>query len=239
MSSSESTTSDVEYLDHVHECLKYVPIYMKGAFSCSSLDDDDEYNECDDEDVKRILVEYNEPKSEDCEKAKFSPAYKEAMAAVILEKDFTSVNGVTDENYKDWDEALKDVSMVYPPLGISRVASRTLEDLELNNLTSELCTTIYAVSCGVDNNDNDNCDNNRLTHSSTAWELRKCLEGALYGQDTKDFIVAQPYCVANKNLDFGKPKMSHKAMNDSRKKVENWMRKYAQEEDTNTTIINS
>jgi hypothetical protein len=45
--------------------------------------------------------------------------------------------------------------------------------------------------------------------------------------------------VANKNLDFGKPKMSHKAMNDSRKKVENWMRKYAQEEDTNTTIINS
>lgn len=61
---SEPSSSDDELLYiaadlHVHECLKSVPVYKKGAFSCSSLDDDvDE----DDEDVKRIMVEHGETK---------------------------------------------------------------------------------------------------------------------------------------------------------------------------------
>lgn len=59
-----------------------------------------------------------------------------------------------------------------------------------------------------------------------ARHLRKCLEGALFGQDSKDFVVAQPHCIADKNLDFGKPRMSHKAAHESRYKVENWMSKY-------------
>lgn len=214
-----------------------MPIYLKGAFSCSSLDNDDDYSKCDDdEDVKRILAEHNEPESKDSNTAEFSSAYKQAMA---VEKDFpSSVEGVTDDSYQDWDEALKDISMVYPPLGISRAASRTLKILGLSDLTPELRAAVDAVRCGEDNNGNQDCDNHRLG-SSTARELRKCLEGALYGQDTEDFIVAQPYCVANKNLDFGKPKMSHKAMNDSKNKVENWMRKYVQDEDTTTKMFYS
>lgn len=237
MSSSESITSGAEYLDHVHECLKYVPIYIKSAFSCSSLDHEDDCDEYDDEDVKRILVEHNEPESKYCETEEFSSAYKEAMAAMVVKKDFPPMEGVTDENYEDWNEALKDVSMMYPPLGVSRAASWTLESLGLGDLTSELHAAIDAVCRGEDDNGEDDCGNRRLTDSSTARELRKCLEGALYGQDTEDFVVAQPYCVANKNLDFGKPKMSHKAMNESRKKVENWMRKYVQDEDTTTTMF--
>lgn len=227
-SSSETITSDTEYPNHVYECLKYVPIYKKGAFSCSSIDDDDYDDVYDDEDVKRILEEHGESEPSDCENDGFSSAYKAAMA----EMDLPLVEGsAVNDNYENWDEALEDVSMVYPPLGVTRVVSRSLDIHNLEYLTSELHTT--GVFAG-----DDHCSGNKgFVENPTSQELRKCLEGALYGQDTDEFVVAQPYCVANKNLDFGKPKMSQKSMLDSRKKVENWMSKYAGEDDTTTATF--
>lgn len=226
-SSPETITSDTEYTNHVYECLKYVPIYKKGAFSCSSIDDDDYDDVCDDEDVNRILEEHGEHEQGDCENEGFSSAYK----AVMAEMDLSSVEGSTvNDDYENWDEALEDVSKVYPPLGVNQVIYRSLDSHKLEYLTSELHTTDVLVG--------DACSGNKgLAESTTAQELRKCLEGALYGQDTDDFVVAQPYCVANKNLDFGKTKMSQKTMLDSRKKVENWMSNYVGEDDTTTATF--
>lgn len=227
MSSSEAITSDTEYPNHVYECLKYVPLYEKGAFSCSSIDDDDYDDVYDDEDVKRILEEHGEPERKDGEIAGFSCAYKAAMA----EMDLPPVEGRTtvNDDYEDWDEALEDVSVVYPPLGIGRAVHRSLE-----NRMSENPTTEFRGTGGLPADDGRSGNDGGLADGPTARELRKCLEGALYGQDTEDFVVAQPYCVANKNLDFGKSKMSHRAVHDSRKKVENWMSKYVGEDGATT-----
>lgn len=225
MSSSEadskSVNSDTEYPDHVHECLKYVPIYKKGTFSCSSADDDDDDD--DDEDVKRILAEYGQSETEDCKTVGFSSAYKASAAETYLQwtaDGLQSAQTADDPaDYKDWDEALKDACTAYPPLGVSPAAfemeTRRLDDETLDFRAAKIA---------------DGEDGRRLSvgPSSSAQELRKCLEGALYGRDVTDFVVSQPFCVANKNLDFGKPVMSHKAMQDSRKKVENWMSKYAE-----------
>jgi len=192
-----------------------VPIYSKGAFSCSTIDDDDDE---DDEDVKRILAEHGELEPKYCETVGFSSAYKAAAAEAELP---SVVEGLTiDDNYKDWDEALKNVSTVYPPLGVGRAVSRSLEIQRLDELTSE----VRGADCDC-----------HLAGNPAARELRKCLEGALYEQDSEDFVVTQPYCVANKNLDFGKPKISHNAIHASRKKVENWMIKYIGDEDITTT----
>lgn len=228
-SSSDTITSDTEYPNHVYECLKYVSIYKKGAFSCSSVDDDDYDDVYDDEDVKRILDEHGEPEPSAYENDGFSSAYKAAMA----EMDIPLVEGSTvNENYYDnWDEALEDASMVYPALGVGQVVSRSLDSHSLEYLTSELHATDVLAG-------DDHCSGNKsFAENPTSRELRKCLEGALYGQDTDEFVVAQPYCVANKNLDFGRPKTSQKAMDDSKNKVENWMSKYAGEDDTITATF--
>lgn len=86
-SSSKSIASDAEYTDYVHECLKYVPLYAKGAFSRgpSSADEDSDGDKDDeyDEDVKRILAEHGEPEKghgNDDNVAGFSSAYKTAAA---------------------------------------------------------------------------------------------------------------------------------------------------------------
>lgn len=205
MSSSGSTISDtVDYPDYVRECLKYVPIYSKGAFSCSSSDDED--NCSYDEDVKRILAEHNEPEPRDCEATGFSSSYEAAVAAMME----TNLSLTTSDQYEHWDEALGDAVVVYPPLGVSRFASEASKNRKM---------LIFG-------NDTDVQSGQSVSQSSSAQLLRKCLEDALYGQDTDDFAVAQPYCVANKNLDFGKSKMSPETMHDSRKRVENWMNKY-------------
>lgn len=80
--SAESTSSDTEYADHVHECLKFVPIYKEGAFSCSSLDEND-FDDNDDEDVKRILAEHGQSEPGDCEFEGFSSVYKAAAETVM------------------------------------------------------------------------------------------------------------------------------------------------------------
>jgi len=204
MSSSGSTVSDtVDYPDYMRECLKYVPIYSKGAFSCSSSDDEDYCSY--DEDVKRILAEHNEPEPRDCEVTGFSSSYEMAVAAME-----TNLSLTTTDRYEHWDEVLGDAVVVYPPLGVSRFASETSNNRKLLIL----------------GNDTDVQSNQSGSRSSSAQLLRKCLEDALYGQDIDDFAVAQPYCVANKNLDFGKSKMSPGTVHDSRKRVENWMNKY-------------
>jgi len=168
--------------------------------------------------VKRILAEHGELEPKYCETIGFSSAYKAAAAEAGLP---SVMEGLTiDDNYKNWDEALKNVSTVYPPLGVTRAVSTSLEIQRLDELTSEVR--------GAD------CDCHLADHP-TAWELRKCFEEALYERDSEDFVVAQPYCVANKNLDFGKPKISHNAIHASRKKVENWMIKYMGDEDMTTT----
>lgn len=235
MSSSESTTtcgtSDTEYPDHVHECLKYVPIYRKGAFSCgSSLDGhDDDDDECGDEDVKRILAGHNEREPDDRETVDFSPAYEAAAAAAVT----CGRTTVAADDYEDWKEAARDVSALYPPLGVGdRVVGRRATSAGGGGLrTSELADDDDSrrYRCCFDG-DRGPADGGQ----TTARELRKCLEGALYGQDLRDFVVAQPFCVANKNLDFGKSKMSQRAMRDSRKKVENWMSKYVDDQDATT-----
>lgn len=200
MSSSGSTVSDtVEYPDYVRECLKYVSIYSKGAFSCSSSDNEDDCSY--DEDVKRILSEHNEAEPRDCEGTGFSSSYE----AAAME---TNLSLTTSDRYEHWDEALGDATMVYPPLGVSRFASEMSKNRKLLILGDD--TDVQSDHSG----------------SPSAQLLRKCLEGALYGQDTEEFVVAQPYCAANKNLDFGKSKMSPGAMHDSKKRVENWMSKY-------------
>jgi len=202
MSSSGSTVSDtVEYPDYMRECLKYVSIYSKGAFSCSSSDDEDDRSY--DEDVKRILAEHNEAEPRDCEATGFSSSYEAATAAME-----TNLSLTTSDRYEDWDEALGDAAVVYPPLGVGRFASETSKNRKLLILGDD--TDVQLDQSG----------------SSSAQLLRKCLEGALYGQDTEEFAVAQPYCAANKNLDFGKSKMSPGTVHDSRKRVENWMSKY-------------
>uniref|UniRef100_A0A2S2P9L0 Uncharacterized protein n=1 Tax=Schizaphis graminum TaxID=13262 RepID=A0A2S2P9L0_SCHGA len=205
MSSSESMASDTaEYPDYVHECLKYVSIYSNGAFSCSSTDDEDDCRY--DEDIKRILLEHNEFEPRDCDTTGFSSSYQ-AAAAVTTETD-SSLN--TTNRYENWDEALKDAIAVYPPLGVCRFASEMSKNRKLLILGG----------------DTDAQSDQSGSPSSSAQLLRKCLEDALYGQDTKEFAVAQPYCAANKNLDFGKSKMSPEAVHDSKKRVENWMSKY-------------
>lgn len=206
MSSSESMASDMaEYPDYVHECLKYVSIYSNGAFSCSSADDEDDCSY--DEDMKRIISEHNEPEPRDCDATGFSSPYQ-ATEAVIAEETDSSLN--TSNRYEDWDKALEDAVMVYPPLGVCRFASESSKNRKFRILGG----------------DTDVQSDLTRSPSSSAQLLRKCLEGALYGQDTKEFAVAQPYCVANKNLDFGKSKMSPGAVHDSKKRVENWMSKY-------------
>jgi len=202
-----SETNDTEHSDRIHECLEYVPIYKKGAFSSTNTTDDDDDDD-DDEDVKRILAEHGElePKYRR-DAVDFSATYKAAVAA---ETESSSVAAATtDDNYKDWDEAFQDVRAVYPPLGVRRTVSKSLMIRKLDGPTSEA---------------RGHC---RPAGNTTANELRKCLERALYGQDPEeeDFEVAQPYCVANKNLDLGKPKTSLSAMHASRTKVENWMSK--------------
>lgn len=223
MSSSDESIirSEPEHRDHVHENLKYVPVYSKGTFSCSSLDDiqDDDV----DEDVKRILAEHGKLEPSDPETTGFSSAYRKAAEAAIVETDLSSVEDAIDDGYENWDDALADVSRVYPPLGIGRAVSRTLENRNPGDRGP-----------GFRWPDTDDRDRDPSGRQATAQELRKCLEGALYGRDAEDFVVAQPYCVADKNLDFGKPKMSAKTVMDSRKKVEGWMNKYVVGDDNAT-----
>lgn len=211
-SSDESTTNDTaEFPDYVHECLRYVPLYQKGVFSSgSSLDDGDDRDDGDDEDVKRILTKHGESETTDGGAAGFSRAHREAAAAVETQTrressaaDKGNDDRPTDHYYGDWDEALRHVSAAYPALGARRNTKlRVVRPLDF---------------AGTDGGGGG---------GGQGQELRKCLEGALYGQDSDDFVVAQPFCVANKNLDFGKPKMPRKAMRDSRNKVDNWMSKH-------------
>lgn len=204
--STASNTADENADDRVRECLKYVSIYSKGAFSCSSADDDD-----DDEDVKRILAEHDEPEPRDGEIAGFSSCYEAVAAEVAAETGSSPLACCISDRYENWDEALRDTVMVYPPLGVGRSASGTSKTRKL-----------FVLRGDMDPQPADRAG----SPSSSAQLLRKCLEGALYGQDTEEFAVAQPYCAANKNLDFGKSKMSPGAVQDSRKRVENWMSKY-------------
>lgn len=230
-SDSKSVNSDSEYPDHVHECLKYVPIFKKGTFSCSSRDDCDDDD--DDEDVKRILAEYSQSETEDCKAAGFSSVYMTSVAEMNLQStDGLQSAGTADvddpADYEDWNDALKDACTAYPPLGVSSEVFET----EIRRLDDETLD-FHAAKIS------DGEDGRRLSVvSSSARELRRCLEGALYGRDVTDFVVAQPFCVANKNLDFGKPVMSNKALQDSRKKVENWMSKYIEEENTISVLNN-
>ncbi|VVC39736.1 Hypothetical protein CINCED_3A024545 [Cinara cedri] len=213
MPSSGSIASDAEYADYVQERLNSVAIYEPGAFSCSSLDDDD----VDDVDVKRILAEYGGGlELSDCDSVGFSSAYNAAAAAVAVEEEVAE-DEVTGDFYEHWDEALRDVSAVYPPLGVSRAVtgSETLVVPKTGDLTSRMRTI---DKCHHDGKDDKS--------AAGARELRKCLEGALYGRDAEEFVIAQPYCIADKNLDFGKSNISHKAVNESRKKVEDWISKY-------------
>jgi len=155
--------------------------------------------------VKRIFAEHNEPELRDCEATGFSSSYEAAVAAME-----TNLSLTTSDRYEHWDEALGDAVVVYPPLGVGRFASETSKNRKL---------LIFGDDTDVQSDQSG-------SPSSSAQLLRKCLEGALYGQDTEEFVVAQPYCTANKNLDFGKSKMSPGAVHDSRKRVENWMSKY-------------
>lgn len=126
-----------------------------------------------------------------------------------------------DEDYADWDQAAQDASFVYPALGVrTRVLSK------ISKVVATVAAAIPAETFRPLVDDGGDRDDRR--DDGQGFELRKRLEGALYGQDTNDFVVAQPYCVANKNLDFGKPEMSPEAVLDSRKKVENWMSKYVE-----------
>lgn len=203
--------SDTEYPDHVHECLKHVAIHRKGAFSCSSPDDED-----DDEDVKRILAKHGGSETEGVEAAGFSTAYAEAARAAAAEMSLSTAA----VDYEDWDEATKDVGTVYPALGFGCRGRKKCRDDRPPSSSTERGRT----------NDEARAPGDRYGDSAGARELRKRLEGALYGGDTEDFVVAQPYCTANKNLDFGKPIMSRKAVRESKKKVEIWMNKYAGDE---------
>jgi len=153
--------------------------------------------------VKRILEEHNEAESRGWEATGFSSSYEATVAAME-----TNLSLTTSDRYEHWDEALGDAAVVYPPLGVGRFASEMSKNRKLFILGDN--TDVQSDQSG----------------SPSAQLLRKCLEGALYGQDTEEFVVAQPYCAANKNLDFGKSKMSPGAVNDSKKKVENWMSKY-------------
>lgn len=224
-SSDDEPIDEPEYRDHVHENLKYVPVYSKGTFSCSSLDDFPEDDE--DEDVKRILAEHGRPEPGDREGTGFSSAYRKAAEAIAgTAADLSSAEDAVIEDgggYEDWDDALADVSAVYPALGVGRAVTGTLEYRNPGDPDPG------GFRCRPDaDTDNrvDTADRDRPAAATTARELRKCLEGALYGRDADDFVVAQPYRVADKNLDFGKPKMSAKTVLDSRKKVEGWMNKY-------------
>lgn len=225
MWSSESIASDTEYADHVHESLKYAAIYEPGTFSCSSPDDDVDDDD-DDVDVKRILAEHGGGggglDTSDCESVGFSSAYKAAAAAAAADEEQEADGEASADVYEHWDEALRDATAVYPPLGAGRPVTAALISAvpEAGDVTSRWPTTHEA---GHRDDDNDDYDSDR---TAAARELRKCLEGALYGRDAEEFAVAQPYCVADKNLDFGKPEMSHKVVNESRKKVEDWMSKH-------------
>lgn len=120
-----------------------------------------------------------------------------------------------DGEYPDWDQALGNVVLVYPALSVCSRSVSEVTEACCGGATSAVVDDAGAGSVKYP------C---RIT---AARDLRKCLEGALqYGRDTGDFVVAQPHCVADKNLDFGKPRMSHKAAHESRNKVENWMSKY-------------
>lgn len=112
-----------------------------------------------------------------------------------------------DDEYAEWDRALADAAAVYPTLG--RPVWETLAVAAAAQPWAAAATN-ETVRPGT----------------SAARDLRKCLEGALYGQDAENFVVTQPHCAANKNLDFGRPKTSLKAAHKSRNKVENWMSKY-------------
>jgi len=151
--------------------------------------------------VKRILAEHNEAEPRNCEAMGFSSSYEAAAKETNL-----SLN--TSDRYEHWDEALGDATVVYPPLGVSRFASEMSKNRKLLILGDDMDVQ------------------SDQSESPSAQLLRKCLEGALYGQDTEEFVVAQPYCAANKNLDFGKSKMSPEAVHDSKKRVENWISKY-------------
>lgn len=112
-----------------------------------------------------------------------------------------------DDEYTDWDRALADAAAVYPILG--RPVPGTLAMAAAARPWAAAAT-----------------NETERPGTSGARDLRKCLEAALYGQDAEDFVVTQPHCAADKNLDFGRPKTSLKAAHNSRNKVENWMSKY-------------
>jgi len=107
------------------------------------------------------------------------------------------------------------IGKIYQALGVDCTYNSEMKNQISHNLSLE------AIRSDVTKVTTDDVE-----RSTTGRELRKCLEGALYGQDTEEFVVAQPYCIANKNLDFGKPKILHKNTFESRKKVENWMSKH-------------
>lgn len=213
MSSSESIANDTDYADCVLESFRYVAIYEPGTFSCSSPDDDD----VDDVEVKRILAKYGDGglNAGDCGPVGFSSAYK--LAAAAVEQSFSADDEVIVDIYEDWDEALRDVTAVYPPRGASRAVTAATATLVVPKTIDEISRRCSMAGRGHGD------DNGTM---AGAREFRKCLEGALYGRDSEGFTVAQPYCVADKNLDFGKPDMSPNAVRESRKKVEDWMSKY-------------
>lgn len=222
-SGSESIANDTVaelHSGYIHyDCLEYVPIYERGAFSCSTtIEDDDDDDE--DEDVKRILAEHGEIEPRRYgETIGFSSAYEEAAAAekrssaaaAAAVHETLTIDDDDDDDYDgDWDWALKTVSTVYPPLGVAAVTSRRSDVQRLQH-----CDDVTSETRVPDDK------------PCTGGELGKCLEATVVCEhESEDFVVAQPYRVAVKNVDFGKPKMSRDAVHESRKKVDNWLSKY-------------
>ncbi|XP_050424690.1 uncharacterized protein LOC126835878 [Adelges cooleyi] len=151
-------------------------------------------NEDVDEDIKRILNEHNPPKQPLSAYQGFSNIYKK------VSDDMDTVTNNKSE-YNDWGDAVKDVCTVYPPLGIDKILLKSLQD--------KLLKFQPEILLEYGNNESK--------------ELRKCLEASVYEQGLKEFEIAQPYCVASKNLHYGKPKICPKTMQVSKKKVENWL----------------